>query len=223
MSAPGSHNRIITLIAREILRPHGFQQKGRSRFWFLDLGWWLILVEFQPSGWDRGTYLNVAAMFLWHPADYYHFDYGPGGAHPRIGHFTSFENEEQFAEVMRNIARGARDAASDLRRELSTLEAVARRLEVRAARDDWAGFHAGAALALAGRRESAVRQLRTLAQPAPDDYDWVKDMRARAARFADTVEQGTFLRAVSIQIQETRQALKLPPWDGEFTTRFRAL
>lgn len=57
------HNKILNAAAREVLRPLGFRQRGRSRMWFEDRGWWLVLVEFQPSQWSRGSYLNVGPMW----------------------------------------------------------------------------------------------------------------------------------------------------------------
>jgi hypothetical protein len=44
-----------------VLTPLGLTQRGRSRLWLDDHGWWLIVVEFQPSAWSRGSHLNVSA------------------------------------------------------------------------------------------------------------------------------------------------------------------
>jgi hypothetical protein len=33
------------------------------------------VVEFPPSGWAKGSYLNVAAHWLWIEQDYLSFDY----------------------------------------------------------------------------------------------------------------------------------------------------
>ena len=53
------HNRVIDAEARQALKPLGLYRKGKSRVWYDDHGWWLIQVEFQPSAWFRGSYLNV--------------------------------------------------------------------------------------------------------------------------------------------------------------------
>jgi len=228
MSYPGPHNRIIANAAREVLKPRGFQQRGRSRFWFLDLGWWLIAVEFQPGGWDRGTYLNVAAMWLWYPQDYFHFDYGPGPAYSsRIGQFVTFESEEQFVEEARRVAHSAAEAADVLQREFSTMGRVATRLAGRAQSGTWNLYHAGAAAAVAGDQDTAATYFRTLASSSPpgghSDLEWFKALRRRAGQMAEAARRGIATDAVIGDIHETRRALKLPPWDGEFTTRFRAL
>src|SRR5687767_4381931 len=70
------HSTLITAAAREILRPMGLFQKGRSRTWLDDQGWWVCVVEFQPSSWSRGSYLNVGCMWLWGVKDYISFDEG---------------------------------------------------------------------------------------------------------------------------------------------------
>src|SRR5436309_1568598 len=70
------HTKLLTAAARSVLRPLGLQQRGRSRLWLDDHGWWVVVVEFQPSGWSIGSYLNVGAMWLWFEKDYISFDYG---------------------------------------------------------------------------------------------------------------------------------------------------
>jgi len=59
------HDRIICDVAKSILAPAGLFQKGRSRIWLEDNGYYLTVVEFQPSGYSRGSFLNVAVCFLW--------------------------------------------------------------------------------------------------------------------------------------------------------------
>lgn len=54
-----NHNRVINAEAWRLLKPFGLTRKGRSRVWLDDHGWWLIQVEFQPSSWSKGSYLNV--------------------------------------------------------------------------------------------------------------------------------------------------------------------
>lgn len=58
-------DKLIIKAAREILKPMGLFQKGSSRIWIDDNNWFLIVVEFQPSAWSQGAYLNVDVSFLW--------------------------------------------------------------------------------------------------------------------------------------------------------------
>jgi hypothetical protein len=65
MAAPSLATRLVIRAARQALQPMWLRQKGRSRTWLDDHGWWLTVVEFQPSGFDHGTYLNVGVNWLW--------------------------------------------------------------------------------------------------------------------------------------------------------------
>ncbi|MBO0772648.1 MAG: hypothetical protein J2P35_14415 [Actinobacteria bacterium] len=42
---------IIAEVAGQVLAPLGVRRRGRSRTWLDDHGWWLGIVEFQPSSW----------------------------------------------------------------------------------------------------------------------------------------------------------------------------
>jgi hypothetical protein len=99
------HSKLLTIAARSILRPMGLVQKGRSRIWLDDRQWWVCVVEFQPSSWSRGSYLNVGCMWLWLVKDYVSFDLGH-----RVEHFHEFQDEQQFkTESMDLAARAAQE------------------------------------------------------------------------------------------------------------------
>ena len=89
MPAEQNHNKLITQAAREVLRKEGLFQKGSSRVWIDDNGWYLIVVEFQPSAWDKGAYLNVSVSFLWEKRDYLAFEYGH-----RVKDFVSYSGDD---------------------------------------------------------------------------------------------------------------------------------
>jgi hypothetical protein len=73
--APDDYSRLIRTAANRALAPLGFQQKGRSRLWFADRGYWAPVIEFQPSGFSKASYLNICASWLWHPGDSWTFNY----------------------------------------------------------------------------------------------------------------------------------------------------
>jgi hypothetical protein len=107
MSAEHIHSKIIASAARTELSPLGLKRKGRSRTWLDDRNWWIGVVEFQPSSYSRGTYLNVAAHWLWNPGAHLTYGYGgrvllPEGEHH--GQWFEFESEEQFQPVARRVA-----------------------------------------------------------------------------------------------------------------------
>ena len=103
MPSTVDYNKIIRNAANSVLRPNGLFQKGTSRVWIDDNGWYLTIVEFQPSGYMKGSYLNVAIHYLWCEIDYFTFDYGS-----RIGGFKEFTGDaEQFQDEMTELAQTA--------------------------------------------------------------------------------------------------------------------
>src|SRR5215469_1402855 len=100
----GVHTQLLTLAAKRVLRPFGLIQKGRSHTWLADQGWWLAVIEFQPSGWSRGSYLNVGCMWLWNVKGHLSFDMGY-----RVNEFHPFESEQQFGPVAQRLVEQARD------------------------------------------------------------------------------------------------------------------
>ena len=51
MAKQNEHGRLIAAAAKAARAPLGCKRKGQSRLWFSDERYWLITVEFQPSGW----------------------------------------------------------------------------------------------------------------------------------------------------------------------------
>ena len=102
-----SHNRIIQQMCREALLPLGAFQKGRSRIYIDDNHAFFTVIEFQPSGFSTGTYLNVGIHPLWeHPMREYLTMISENGS--RIRPFLPFETEEQFADGLMEYMEAAK-------------------------------------------------------------------------------------------------------------------
>jgi len=122
-----THTKLLTQAARETLRPMGVVQRGRSRTWIDDHDWWLCVVEFQPSSWSKGAYLNVGAMWLWRrETEDIYFAVGHRVSDPD---FVEFESEAQFAPEAQKLATLAaervahyRDLFPDVRSAASFLD-----------------------------------------------------------------------------------------------------
>lgn len=111
MPSDVDHNKLIKQAANLVLKPYGLFQKGSSRIWIDDNGWYLIVVEFQPSAWDKGSYLNVAIHYLWDEKDYLSFDYGH-----RVNSFVRFDgNETKFLSDMQSLAEIAMNKVMEYR------------------------------------------------------------------------------------------------------------
>ena len=86
-------------------------QKGRSRTWLGDQEWWLLVVSFEPSSFEKGSYLDVSATWLWNELDYITFDVGGRTRWTRVDGSEvggiSYESDKQFAREARRMVDAA--------------------------------------------------------------------------------------------------------------------
>lgn len=98
-------SKIIKQVCKEILLPLGVFQKGTSRVYLDDNDYFFTVVEFQPSNWDNGTYLNIGLTFLWGDKGpdvlYFAFSRQPAA---RYGKFVEYKDETQFRNEILNLA-----------------------------------------------------------------------------------------------------------------------
>lgn len=105
-----AHNQIIEQLCKDILLPLGVFQKGTSRTYIDDNGYFFTVIEFQPSAYAKGTYLNVALHFLWNEKEYISFDF-PFGSDIRVKNFVEYQNDEQF---VREATQYVQEAATQV-------------------------------------------------------------------------------------------------------------
>jgi hypothetical protein len=207
-----NHNKLIRDAARRHLDALGMQQRGRSRTWIDDRGWCLITVEFQPSSWSRGTYLNVGATWLWSYKDHLSFDLGS-----RVEGFQELTGPDAHAACER-IASRAADEVEALRKRIPDVNAVAGELKDVAIERLRPSFDAAVALGLIGRVVDARHRFAVLGvtdgtEPEPE---WVTELRGRASMLLVLVgDRDGFLEEIKRTIRQTRRALRLSDWDGE--------
>ena len=120
-----SHIKIITAAAKRHLSPLGLVQRGRSRAWVDDQRWYITVVEFQPSSYGAGSFLNVGAQFLWHASGSIEFHWGH-----RIEEFREYVNDQQFAAAAEELASSARSEVERIRMQLTSTSVVSDLLPV---------------------------------------------------------------------------------------------
>ncbi|MGW7445997.1 hypothetical protein [Kitasatospora sp. NPDC054795] len=210
MAAPSPASRLVTQAARDVLRPLGLRQRGRSRTWIDDRGWWLGVVEFQPSSWSQGSYLNTAVMWLWQDCDRLEFHVGGREA----GH-EAFEDEERFTPLAAGLAHRAADRIVEYRARFADLPSTARHLTAHPARrgNPWDNYHAGIAAGLAGDAATARDRLtRAVQQLSGTDIPWMVDAHRSALELRDLAEDTGALHAWAAErISSCRRRLKLGP------------
>lgn len=205
------HSRLIRDAARRTLSPLGFQQKGQSRLWFADRGLWALVVEFQPSGFSKGSYLNVCAMWLWSPSIHWVFNY-----YWRADRFIEFRTIEQFKPEAKWLADQAGLEAALLDKKFESIGAIAsylkRETEAEACdpqlrRSSWPLYHAAIAAGLAGDQEFSLRCFSEMMTG-----NWTREIQIEVASLAKLLaEDREFHSAILKKVAATRAALKLPP------------
>lgn len=212
---PGPHDKIIANAAKATLRPLGFQRKGQSRLWFFDHSWWLAVVEFQPSSWSKGSYLNVAAHWLWMDVAPISFDFGG-----RLEGFEEYATDEQFAVAVARLADKAADEARRLAAMFSSLPDAAEilleqaRTEARQApaHPGWMVYNAGVAAGLAGRNDEAAEMFGRVLNGSEDQ---TSVLHLKAKRMSSLTSDAAKLRQEAAStITQQREALRLSPWDA---------
>lgn len=201
------HSQVIAAEARQILEPLGLAQRGRSRIWLDDQGWYVVMVEFQP-GWSRGSYLNVGCNWLWSGTDVPAFDLGY-----RVEGFHEYQSDEQFVPVARRLAHRASEAVLHYRALVPTPRALAAHYKLTSPNPGWPSFNAAIAFGLCGDADAARRLFAgAFGSAAADSRDWVVKARADAEHLstlvADSARLGQEIRTLITRARELR---RLPP------------
>jgi hypothetical protein len=205
------HFRLLTAAARMVLQPIGMIQKGRSRIWLDDHGWWVCVVEFQPSYWSRGSYLNVGCMWLWQAKDHISFDEGH-----RVEQFSEFHNEEQFEAVAKSLAQEAAREVLRYRRLFPSVHDVCAHYSSHQPEGIWPTFNVATSCALAGKPERAQRLFERIIDSRGDDRAWVVNVQAQASSLCAIAENTQRFRDVITETihyaRDLQKLPRLPPW-----------
>ena len=209
MAATSPASRLVTAAARGALRPLGLQQRGWSRTWIDDHGWWLGIVEFQP-GRNDGSYLNVGVMWLWQDRGQLAFDVGS-----REPGFERFVNPAQFTLDAQSLARRAAGLALEYRARFLDLPTVTDVLTSQKPRPGhfWDNYHAGIAAGLTGDISIARQRLdQVLAEDA--FAPWMVQAQESARQLHGlAADPEAFRDWATESTTSCRQQLKLQTWE----------
>lgn len=209
-------NAILARTAREVLKPMGLVQKGRSRIWLDDRGWWVIVVEFQPSGFGVASYLNVGVCWLWDLAtDYWHFDLG----NRVLGAGANFEDEEQWRTASESLTERAAEEVLRLRQLVPDMTAAARVTAQMLADSDrrdsrliagWPAWYAAVVNGLLADPAYSAAVFRRVAK-SEDDRDWWLPVQKQATHWGQLVESNheAYVDEVRAVVQRSREAKRL--------------
>jgi len=198
------HNRIVSGIAKEVLSLLGLKRQGK-RLWYDDHGWFAIVVEFQPSSWDKGSYLNVGISFMFYENAHWTFDHGY-----REESFVTAKSEDQFTGAFRRIV----DAAARSVRRYRDLAASPAELYGAITRPlthpgDWGHYYAGILAGLAGNIDEARFHLSLLAE-VPCTCAWMHGRRIRCLELLQRLDDPEGFRESMLGIIMRCRAARLP-------------
>jgi hypothetical protein len=207
MSQSNEVSRLIAAAAKAALQPLGCDRLGKTRTWISDQRCWLIVIEFQPSSWDKGSCLNVGAMWLWHAFRGHAFNAGY-----RIADFVPFFNSEQFSLAAASLAAQAANEVQRLRNQFRSLQDIYRYLVEHTSEENPHIFHAAIAAGLVGEVDTARRLFQIYANmPHRDGPQWATELRGRNLALAAQLDKPDLFRAsVLAIIQECRALNGLP-------------
>jgi hypothetical protein len=202
--------KVIADAAKAHLQPIGCQRVRQSRLWISDQRYWLIVIEFQPSAWEKGSYLNVGAMWLWRARKGFAFHVGY-----RIGDFVSYYDPEQFTPHALRFAAQAAEEVQRLRKQFKSLPDICQYLLEHTPESSWHIFHPAIAAGLVGEIETAQRLFQLYAEKPTQGEQRELELRARYAALASQLDQPSLFRSsVEAIIQECRVLNGLPPDPG---------
>ncbi|MCL1090323.1 DUF4304 domain-containing protein [Shewanella profunda] len=210
MSTP-PHSKIINKVARQALKPVGVKRKGQSRVWLDDNGWWITVIEFQPSSWSKGTYLNVGINFQWYPKEYLSFDIGY-----REAGFVEYKSDEQFEPKAQEFAEIAKAKVLEIREQLSSPKSV-KEYVISSLQNHrptlWGEFHQGMSCVLNKDRNEAISYFNQVLSN-PHDTEWAIELKEFTSRMVQLLESGEdALRFIDEIVNKSRELKKLEPTD----------
>jgi len=207
MAKQNEHGRIIAAAAKAALLPLGCKRIGQSRCWISDERSWIIFVAFEPSSWEKGTYLKIWPRWLW-----LRRGHGNTNMEDRVGNFIPFKSAEQFTPLVEDLAAQAAARIIELRTQFQTLSDVHNFFMSRVTSEGYPAYRAAIASALMGDFETARQLLDRLNRWPPFGFEWQTKLKSEARALAKlTHEPARFLATIGTTVKQLRKELGLPP------------
>lgn len=205
MTTQIDHNMLLKKIAKERLKPYGILQQGQSRTFLYDKGWFTIVIEFQPSSWSKGTYLNIGVDFNFYPRDYFAFGYGY-----REKGFEEFKDEEQFNKFVNELCDLTIKRVQELDQKFIDIWTGLKTANKEKENDTWRIYEVAVLNILTSNFDNARKQLLQVSK-TKCEYDWEIVRKKVADELIDWLqERPADLVKIENLINKTRQLKKLP-------------
>ncbi len=205
MAKQNEHGKLIAAAAKAALLPLGCRRRGQSRVWSSDERFWYIFIEFQPSAWSRGTYLNIGPIWFF-------LEPWGGEAAPRLGSFIKFESVEKFSPLIEEAAQLVAAEVVALRAKFHTVADIHRFF---AGNLSWSGnvYRAAITAGLIGDFALARQLFARVKALDPNRHGiLLKDRQDECAALAALLDDPQAYRSAILEkIDARRRARGLPP------------
>jgi chaperonin cofactor prefoldin len=202
------HNKLLKKIAKDRLKPYGIIQKGSSRTFLYDNAWYVIIIEFQPSSWDKGSYLNIGVDLNFYPQNHLAFSYGS-----RDSGFKGAENENQFTEIVNAYCNRVIEKIQKFKEEFKDISTAIDSIKRLYPDNPWNDFDLGILYGLNGQIQKADSSLKKITkQKCNFEYEF-KRQKSAAEMLELLADNEKFVARVQTLMVQSRQLKKLPPLD----------
>lgn len=206
---PPDHSKIINKTAKKIFTPYGIKQKGKSRIWLDDQGWYATVIEFQPFSGRQGTTLNVGVNFNWHEQTYFSFDI----SYRQDVDFVEYDgNEEVFSKEVENFCELALNKVLEYREHFQNLQKAKSFIlsQTYTSEDIWGSYHKGTICGLTNNAEERNYYFQKLLQ-ATHSGAWLNELKDQVNLLIENSgQQNEFTENILETIRKTRALKKLP-------------
>ncbi|MRX41090.1 hypothetical protein GJU43_17530 [Flavobacterium sp. LC2016-23] len=201
--AQDDHSKIINKVAKEKLGPYGIVQKGKSRLWIDDQGWFIILIEFQPFTRKKGTTLNVGINFNWLNNEYFSFDIG----YRQDTGFVEYQTDNQFMKEVELYCDKAIEIILNFRNNLQNNNRKNFILNYTFTSESlWGNYHKGTILGILGETTKMKNHFSAILNEEAQ-FDWIKNLQSQV-KFL--IESKDFIVEIRKIINDSRKSKKLP-------------
>lgn len=210
---PPDHSKIINKTAKNVFGPYGIKQKGKSRIWLDDHGWYTTVIEFQPFSGRQGTTLNVGVNFNWQEQAYFSFDI----CYRQDVDFVEYtENEDHFSKEVEQLCEIALNKALEYRENLqNTHKAKAFILNhLYTSENIWGSYHKGT---ICGLTNDLVEQNHYYQKLLHENHPgaWLNELKEQV-QLLMTNSDHKFKEKIVAIIKKTRVLKKLSEIEIEF-------
>ncbi len=198
------HNKLLKKIAKERLKDYRITQKGQSRVFLQDNGWYSIMIEFQPSSWSKGTYLNIGVDFNFFPREHSAFEY-----ESRQKNFIEFSNQEQFEQIVYDLCNFTIEKVEELNSKFKNFSLALKALDSISLDNEWNLYNVAILNAVNGYFEHSKQQFgKIMASRAK--FDWQAKRQEQVEKLIDSLNNTEDFKRKFIElISETREMKKL--------------